>query len=163
MGIITIVINIGKEFIKIWYSDLIIKSMHPVYSYYYSFGSPVFIAAVLVPLVFFGVISIFQIVFSYVYQTIVLDELAVVKGFSRSWKFVKKYFWVTLGTTTVFTLSSIALHLFFGWSSIITLLIMRFIQTGSIVCFAWAYDEFRYSINGSRSQNQELYRYYYFL
>ncbi|MFX1534473.1 MAG: zinc-ribbon domain-containing protein [Promethearchaeota archaeon] len=115
---------------------------YPYYYPYYSYISFIFIIA----LIGFLIVNIvLQMLFTYVSQSIVLDERGAGASLSRSWRFAKKYFWITLGVSVILFLLSIGLSMFFGFIPFVGVVILRGVQTTSIICFAWAYDEFKHT------------------
>ncbi|MFX1253270.1 MAG: zinc-ribbon domain-containing protein [Promethearchaeota archaeon] len=120
---------------------------NPDYPYYpsYVYQSLIFLIPALIG---FLIVNIaLWILFTYVSQSIVLDERGAGAGLSRSWRFAKKYFWITLGVSIIIFLISMGLILFFGFIPFISAIVLRGGQMTLIVCFAWAYDEFKHTTN----------------
>ncbi|MFX0061026.1 MAG: hypothetical protein ACFFC7_02490, partial [Candidatus Hermodarchaeota archaeon] len=82
---------------------------------------------------------IFQVVFSYLPQAIVSCEMGGVTILFLSWKCIKRYLWVTLGATVIFLLLTIGIEVYLKELLIIPVFTRRFIQTVSILYFAWVF------------------------
>ncbi|MFX0067187.1 MAG: zinc-ribbon domain-containing protein [Candidatus Hermodarchaeota archaeon] len=154
VAIITLGVNFAGILGTIFISMLMLGPFYnnPDYPYYssYAYQSLIFLIPALIG---FLVVNIaLQMLFTYVSQSIVLDERGAGASLSRSWRFAKKYFWITLGVSIVIFLISMGLSLFFGFMPFISAIVARGVQTTSIVCFAWAYDEGKHTIDEPRMQ-----------
>ncbi|MFX1533193.1 MAG: hypothetical protein ACFFDI_03075 [Promethearchaeota archaeon] len=93
----------------------------------------------------------FQVLLAYFLHSIVLDGRGVMVAFSRAFKCVKRYFWTTWILSLLLLLMLIVVEIISGALITIPFIFMRVFQAFSVLFFALAFYEFKYSTEGDIS------------